>query len=77
MIAFVGLSLTEKQLRTTRGLDEARTREAALRACLEQLGRLLTSHMWVTIDRAGGNRTGDVAATVTCNTNKATGFIDG
>jgi len=70
--AFVGLSLTGKQLRITRELDEARTREAALRACLEQLARFLTGHKGGTKDQAGGNCTGDLTATVTCNTNKAT-----
>jgi hypothetical protein len=75
--AFVGLYLTGQQLLTTRELDEARAREAALRACLEQLRRLLTAHKWGTKDQAGGNWTGDLTATVTCNTNKATGFIDG
>ena len=44
--AFVGLYLTGQQLRTTRELEEDRAREAALRACLEQLGRLLTDTKW-------------------------------
>jgi hypothetical protein len=75
--AFVGLYLTGQQLCTTRELDEARAREATLRACLDQLGRLLTGHKWGTKDQAGGKWTGDLTAAVTCKTNKATGFIDG
>ncbi len=75
--AFVGFYLTGQQLRSTIDLEEACAREAALRACLEKPGRLLTGYKWDTKDQAGGNWTGDLTATVTCNTNKASGFIDG
>ena len=75
--AFVGLYLTGQQLRSTIDLEEACAREAALRACLERLGSLRTSHKWGRIDQAGGYWSGDLTVTVTCNTNKATGFVDG
>jgi uncharacterized protein YjbI with pentapeptide repeats len=66
--AFFGLYLTRQTIRTTRKVEEdrankaqeletARARDAALRACLEQLGRLLTDDKWGTNDQAGG--TGD------------------
>jgi hypothetical protein len=75
--AFVGLYLTGQQLRSTIDLEEACAREAALRACVERLGRLLTGHKCDPIDQAGGDWTGDLTATLTSKTNKATRFIDG
>jgi uncharacterized protein YjbI with pentapeptide repeats len=51
--AIVGLYFTRQTLITTRKLEEDRAREAALRACLEQLGRLLTDDKWGNADQAG------------------------
>jgi hypothetical protein len=51
--AVVGLYFTQQTLLTTRELEEDRAREAALRACLEQLGRLLTHKKWSTNDLPG------------------------
>jgi uncharacterized protein YjbI with pentapeptide repeats len=51
----VGLYFTRQTLITTRELEGDRAREAALRGCLEQLGRLLTADKWstATADQAG------------------------
>jgi len=48
--AFVGLYLTGEELRMTRKMEDARAREAALRTCLAQLGRLVTDTKWNTPD---------------------------
>jgi uncharacterized protein YjbI with pentapeptide repeats len=44
--AIFGLYFTWQTLRTTREHEAARAREAALRACLAQLGNLLTNKDW-------------------------------
>jgi hypothetical protein len=51
--ALVGLYFTRQTLLTTREHEAARAREAALRACLEQLGRLLTHANWSIEDQEG------------------------
>ena len=51
--AIVGLYFTRQTLLTTRELEAVRARDAALRACLEQLGRVLTDDKWCTGTQAG------------------------
>jgi uncharacterized protein YjbI with pentapeptide repeats len=51
--AIVGLYFTRQTLLTTRKLDEDRAREAALRACLEQLRELVTDDKWDNENQAG------------------------
>jgi hypothetical protein len=51
--AMVGLYFTRQTLLATRKVEEDRAREAALRACLEQLRELVTDAKWDEEDPAG------------------------
>jgi len=51
--AIVGLYFTRLTLINTRDQEAGRAREAALRACLEQLGSLLTHDKWSATDKKG------------------------
>lgn len=51
--AIAGLYFTRQTLLTTREIEETRAREVALRACLEQLGRVLTDDKWSDQTQAG------------------------
>jgi hypothetical protein len=51
--AIVGLYFTRLTLITTRDQEAGRARDAALRACLEQLGSLLTHDKWSATDKEG------------------------